>query len=104
MPGPFMYVTDRRHSKYVLTIYCIVTRVTHLDHLCVVPTDATASMYLLLTVFFYPGDIPGLFICVTDRRHSKYVFIVYCIVYPGGMPGPFLCVTDIARELRCYEQ
>ena len=55
MPGPFMYVTDRRHSKYVLTIYCIVTRVTHLDHLCVVPTDATASMYLLLTVFFLPG-------------------------------------------------
>ena len=103
-----MCVTDRRHSKYVLSIYCIGTRVTRRDHLCVLPTDDAASMHLLFTVLltqvtcrdhvcvlltdaqqvciyyllyiFYPGNIPGPFMCVTDRRHSKFLFTIYSLV------------------------
>ena len=77
--GPFMCVTDRRHSTYVLTIYCTVTRVASRDHLCVY-RQMTQQVCIYYLLYCYPGDMPGLFICVTDRRHSKYVLTIYCIV------------------------
>ena len=74
MSWPFMCVIDRRHSKYVLTIYCIV----------------------------YPGDMSGPLMCGnTDRRHSKFVYTIYCIVYPGDMSWPFMCVTDRRPQQVC---
>ena len=78
--------------------YGLFTRVTCRDHLCVLPTDDTASMYLLFTVFLSGWHV-GTFFCVvpTDDTASKYS--LFTVLFTRVTCRDYLCMLptdDIA--------